>query len=95
VNPAFVISTTWMGGASMHQKRDLCHPHEAAERLGISVDEVLDLVSTRELAAVTYLDDDRWFVDLDSLDRMTRKPRRQGARPDGWLRRGAEFLHLL
>ena len=43
----------------MRQKRDLCLPHEAAKRLGISVDEVLDLISTGELAAVTFMDDDR------------------------------------
>ena len=61
----------------MHQKRDLCHSHEAAERLGITVDEVLDLISTGELAAVTFMDDERGFVELDSLDRMTRKARRR------------------
>ena len=79
----------------MRQKRDLCHPHEAAERLGISVDEVLDLISTGELAAVTFMDDERWFVHLDSLDRMAGKARRQDARPAGRVRRRPDFLQLL
>ena len=80
----------------MRQKRELCHPHEAAERLDISVDEVLDLTSTGELAAVTYMDDDQWFVEVDSLERMARRARRQDARPDAWLRRqAASFLQLL
>ena len=47
----------------MRQQDRLCLPHEAAERLGISVDEVLDLISTGELAAVMYMDDDRWFIE--------------------------------
>jgi len=68
----------------MRQKDYLCLPHEAAKRLGITVDEVLDLMSTGELAAVTFMDDDRWFVELDSLDRMTRKARRR-----------TDFLQLL
>ena len=84
MNPAVVICTTLMGGALMREKRDLCHPHEAAKRLGISVDEVLDLMSAGELAAVTFLDDDRWLVELDSLERMARKPRRR-----------TDFLQLL
>ena len=94
MNPAVVLCTTWMGGVLMRRKRDLCHPHEAAERLGISVDKVLNLMSTGELAAVMYMDEDRWFVELDSLEWMARKPRRQDTRRDGWLRRGVDFLHL-
>ena len=79
----------------MRQKRELCCPHEAAQRLGISVDEVLDLVATGELAAVTYLDDDRWFVELDSLERMARKARRQVARPAEGLRRRTDLMQIL
>jgi excisionase family DNA binding protein len=75
-----------MGAALMRQHNYLCLPHEAAQRLGISVDEVLDLIATGELAAVMYMDDDRWFIDRDSLDRMARKARRQDARPDGRVR---------
>ena len=79
----------------MHQKRDLCPPQEAAKRLGISIGEVLDLISTGELAAVTYMDDDRWFVELDSLDGVARRARGQEARHGGWARRRADFLHLI
>jgi excisionase family DNA binding protein len=91
VNPAVVICTTWMGGALLRRKRECCHPREAAERLGISVDEVLDLISAGELSALTFMDDDRWVIDLDDLDRVARKARRQDARPDGRLRRRAGF----
>ena len=95
MNPAVVISTTWMGAALMRQQDYLCLPHEAAKRLGISVDEVLDLISTGELAAVMYMDDDRWFIERDSIDRMARKARRQRTRPDGTVRRRAAFSQLL
>lgn len=96
MNSAAVITTTRMGAALMRQKDELCLSHEAAERLGIPAHEVLDLISSGELAAVTFMDDERWFVELDSLDRITRRARRQDARPEGGVRRqAAYFLHSL
>lgn len=65
----------------MRQKPDWCGPRQAAKRLGISVDEVLDLISTGELSALTFMGDDRWLIDLDDLDRVARTTRRQDARP--------------
>ena len=83
-----------MGGDLLRRKRECCHPREAAERLGITVDEVLDLISTGELSALTFMDDDRWFIDRDDLDRVARKAQRQGTDPDGRVRR-AGLLQLL
>jgi hypothetical protein len=78
------------------QKPDWCGPRQAAKRLGISVDEVLDLISTGELPAVTFMDDNRVAVDLDSLDRMARKARRQeDAPPDGGVRGRADLSQVL
>ena len=79
----------------MRQQDCLCLPHEAATRLGISVDDVLDLIAAGELAAVMYMDDDRWFIERDSLDRMARRARRRGARPNGNVHRRATFSQLL
>lgn len=78
----------------MRQKPDWCGPRQAAKRLGISVDEVLDLISTGELSALTFMGDDRWLIDLDDLDRVARTARRQDARPDGEARNKAGFLQL-
>ena len=83
-----------MGGALLRRKRECCQPPEAAERLGISVDEVLDLISSGDLSALTFMDDDRWYIDRDDLDRVARKARSQGAGPDGRVRR-AGLLQLL
>ena len=52
------------------------------QALSISVDEVLDLVSTGELPAVTYMEDSRLLVRRDSLDVAAWKSRRQRVRPD-------------
>lgn len=82
MNPTVVIRATWMEGAWMRQKPDWCGPRQAAKRLGISVDEVLELISTGELPAVTYMDDNRLLVHPDSLNRMARKARREDARPE-------------
>ena len=79
----------------MRQQDCLCLPQEAAERLGISVDDVLDLIAAGELAAVMYMDDDRWFIERDSVDRMARRARRRGARPDGNVHRRAAISQLL
>lgn len=91
MNPIVDITTTWMGAALMRQKDHLYLTHEAADRLGIHADGVLDLISSGELAAVTFMDDDRWLVELDSLDRIARRPRRQDARPDGRVWRQAAY----
>lgn len=66
----------------MRQKPEWCGPRQAAKRLNISVDEVLDLVSTGELPAVTYMEDGRLLVRPDSLDVAAWKSRRQRVRPD-------------
>jgi hypothetical protein len=79
----------------MRQQDRLCLPHEAAKHLGISVDEVLKLISNGELAAVKYMDDDRWFIESDSLERMARKARGQDARLHGRVRRWAVFSRFL
>ena len=80
----------------MRQKRDWCHPYEAAERLGISVDEVLALISTGELPAVTFLDDeDRWLVERVAIDGMARKARIHDARSNRRVGRKAGFWQLL
>jgi hypothetical protein len=82
VNPTVAIHATWMGGASMRQKPEWCGPRQAAKRLNISVDEVFYLISTGELPAVTYMEDNRLLVRPDSLDMTARSSRRQDVRPD-------------
>jgi len=82
VNPTAVICTIWTGGALMREKPDWCGPRQAAKRLGISVDEVLDLIATGELPAVTYMDSSRLLVHPDSLEKFARKARRPDDRPD-------------
>jgi excisionase family DNA binding protein len=66
----------------MGQKPDWCGPRQAAKRLGISVDEVLDLIATGELPAVTYMDNNRLLVHPDSLQELAQKARKRDARPD-------------
>jgi hypothetical protein len=100
VDPAIVMGATRMGEALKRDTGELCRADEVAKRLGMSVDEVLGLISRGELPAVTFIDDDpfvqreQWFVHADDVDRMVRRTGRQDARPHerGW--RGAEFLQL-
>jgi excisionase family DNA binding protein len=66
----------------MRQEPEWCGPRQAAKRLGISVDEVLELVETGELPAVTYTANNRLLVRPDSLSRMVLEARRQAARPE-------------
>ena len=82
MNPTAVICTIWTGGALMREKPDWCGPRQAAKRLGISVDEVLDLIATGELPAVTYMESSRLLVHPDSLENFARKARRPDDRPD-------------
>jgi hypothetical protein len=71
------------------RSRDLCSPREAADRLGVSVEEVERLLATGELPGLTFLHDPRWFTYRDSVERMAA---RSGAKNR---RRGTGLLRSL
>lgn len=53
--------------------RDLCSPREAADRLGIPVEEVERLLSTGELPGLMFVGDPRWFTYVDSVERLAER----------------------
>lgn len=84
-----------LDGILTGDKHELCSPQKAAERLGISVEEVIRLIGTGELAAVRFMGDEQWFVESDAVKVMARRFAKQGADPDGKVGGRTRLLRLL
>ena len=69
---------------------ECCDARSAAERLGISEDEVEFLIALGELPAVTFMGDPRSFVLIADIEKLARQSPGSDAGPWGRALRNAE-----